>query len=179
MRVGSRILVGLPLVAYLATGAPIGLRISRSCTGFNFRGGFQIQPEFLALILGAHALHRDLHRRDRARRHPGGQPRPDGGVLFARPPRAAATLRLVVIPQAMRVIIPPLTSQYLNLTKNSSLAVPIGYPDLVAVFSGTVLNQTGQAVEVHRHDHGGLPDAQPADVALHELVQPRMALVER
>jgi len=55
---------------------------------------------------------------------------------------------LVVIPQAMRVIIPPLTSQYLNLTKNSSLAVAIGYPDLVQVFTGTVLNQTGQAVEV-------------------------------
>ena len=58
------------------------------------------------------------------------------------------TLRLVVVPQAMRVIIPPLTSQYLNLTKNSTLAVAIGYPDLVQVFTGTVLNQTGQAVEV-------------------------------
>ena len=57
-------------------------------------------------------------------------------------------MRLIVVPQAMRVIIPPLTSQYLNLTKNSSLAVAIGYPDLVQVFAGTVLNQTGQAVEV-------------------------------
>jgi general L-amino acid transport system permease protein len=54
----------------------------------------------------------------------------------------------VIVPQAMRVIIPPLTSQYLNLTKNSSLAVAIGYPDLVQIFAGTVLNQTGQAVEV-------------------------------
>jgi general L-amino acid transport system permease protein len=54
----------------------------------------------------------------------------------------------VVVPQAMRVIIPPLTSQFLNLTKNSSLAVAIGYPDLVSIFGGTVLNQTGQAVEV-------------------------------
>jgi general L-amino acid transport system permease protein len=54
----------------------------------------------------------------------------------------------VTIPQAMRVIIPPLTSQYLNLTKNSSLAVAVGYPDLVQIFTGTVLNQTGQAVEV-------------------------------
>jgi general L-amino acid transport system permease protein len=62
--------------------------------------------------------------------------------------RTNPTLRLVVVPQAMRVIIPPLTSQYLNLTKNSSLAVAIGYPDLVQVFTGTVLNQTGQAVEV-------------------------------
>ena len=62
--------------------------------------------------------------------------------------RSAATLRLVVVPQAMRVIVPPLTSQYLNLIKNSSLAVAIGYPDLVEVFTGTVLNITGQAVEV-------------------------------
>ncbi len=62
--------------------------------------------------------------------------------------RRGRALRLVVIPQALRVIIPPLTSQYLNLTKNSSLAVAIGYPDLVQVFMGTVLNQTGQAIEV-------------------------------
>ena len=62
--------------------------------------------------------------------------------------RNGPTLRLVIIPQAMRVIIPPLTSQYLNLTKNSSLATAIGYPDLVSVFMGTTLNQTGQAVEV-------------------------------
>jgi general L-amino acid transport system permease protein len=62
--------------------------------------------------------------------------------------KPALNLRLVVIPQAMRVIIPPLTSQYLNLTKNSSLATAVGYPDLVAVWSGTTLNQTGQAVEI-------------------------------
>ena len=62
--------------------------------------------------------------------------------------RPALTLRLVVIPQAMRVIIPPLTGQYLNLTKNSTLAVAIGYPDLFAVFAGTTLNQTGQAIEI-------------------------------
>jgi len=57
-------------------------------------------------------------------------------------------LRLIVVPQALRVIVPPLTNQYLNLTKNSSLAVAIGYPDLVAVFAGTALNQTGQAIEI-------------------------------
>jgi len=59
-----------------------------------------------------------------------------------------STLRLIVVPQALRVILPPLTNQYLNLTKNSSLAVAIGYPDLFAVFAGTTLNQTGQAIEV-------------------------------
>ena len=58
------------------------------------------------------------------------------------------SLRLIVIPQAMRVILPPLTNQYLNLTKNSSLAVAIGYPDLVSVFAGTTLSQTGQAIEI-------------------------------
>ncbi|MCB1958689.1 MAG: ABC transporter permease subunit, partial [Rhodocyclaceae bacterium] len=62
--------------------------------------------------------------------------------------RPGPALRLVIIPQALRVIIPPLTSQYLNLTKNSSLAVAIAYPDLTAVFAGTALNQTGQAVEI-------------------------------
>ena len=82
------------------------------------------------------------------------------------------TLRLVVIPQAMRVIIPPLTSQYLNLTKNSSLAVAIGYPDLVQIFAGTVLNQTGQADRGRRHHHGGLSHHQPRHLAAHELVQP-------
>ena len=77
----------------------------------------------------------------------------------------------MVIPQALRVIIPPLTSQYLNLTKNSSLAVAIGYPDLVAIFAGTVLNQTGQAVEVILMTMARLPDAQPAHLGVHELVQ--------
>ena len=96
---------------------------------------------------------RQLHE-DISRHHPGdvltiteipkGQTEA-AGALGLRP---GQTLRLVVVPQAMRVIIPPLTSQYLNLTKNSSLAVAIGYPDLVQVFMGTVLNQTGQAVEV-------------------------------
>ena len=80
------------------------------------------------------------------------------------------TSRLVVIPQAMRVIIPPLASHYLNLTKNSSLAVAIGYPDLVAT-GGTVLNQTGQAIEIVLHLDGRLSEPQPAHVRLHELVQ--------
>jgi general L-amino acid transport system permease protein len=62
--------------------------------------------------------------------------------------RRGLTLRLIVVPQALRVIVPPLTNQYLNLTKNSSLAVAVGYPDLFAVFAGTALNQTGQAIEI-------------------------------
>jgi hypothetical protein len=90
-------------------------------------------------------LHRGLHRRDRARRHPRGEPGAVGGGAGARPARAAV-LRLIVLPQALRVIIPPMTSQYLNLTKNSSLAVAIGYPDIVSI-ANTTLNQTGQAIE--------------------------------
>ncbi len=86
--------------------------------------------------------------------------------------RPAQTLRLVVIPQAMRVIIPPLTSQYLNLTKNSSLAVAIGYPDLVQVFTGTVLNQTGQAIEVVVITMARLSHDQPRDVVRDEHLQP-------
>ncbi len=84
--------------------------------------------------------------------------------------RAGQGLRLVVIPQALRIIIPPLTSQYLNLTKNSSLAVAIGYPDLYAI-GGTILNQTGQAIEIVAIFMVDLPLDQPADLAVHELVQ--------
>jgi len=81
----------------------------------------------------------------------------------------ALAMRHVVLPQALRVIVPPLTSQYLNLTKNSSLAVAIGYPDLVSI-ANTIINQTGRRSR-HRHHHGGLPDDQPVDLGVHELVQ--------
>ena len=95
--------------------------------GFNFQGGGTISPGVLRPAARAGALHRRLHRRDRPLRHPGGAARPVGGGRRARPaPRAV--LRRIVLPQALRVIIPPMTSQYLNLTKNSSLAVAIGYP---------------------------------------------------
>ena len=93
--------------------------------------------------------------------------------------RPGQTLRLVVIPQAMRVIIPPLTSQYLNLTKNSSLAVAIGYPDLVQIFAGTVLNQTGQAVEVIVITMAVYLTISLVTSALMNLYNRRMALVER
>ena len=93
-------------------------------------------------------------------------------AAYALGPAAGPTLRLVVIPQAMRVIIPPLTSQYLNLTKNSSLAVAIGYPDLVSVFCrhGPQPDRPGGRGDLHHH--GRLPRDQPGDVAVHELVQP-------
>ena len=104
-------------------------------------------PEFVALAVWSFDLYGGIYRGGSSRRDTRGIARPDRGRLFVGL-AAGTALRLIVVPQAMRVIIPPLTSQYLNLTKNSSLAVAIGYPDLVQVFTGTVLNQTGQAVEV-------------------------------
>jgi general L-amino acid transport system permease protein len=137
-------IVGLPLAAWAVLGAPSTL-VYPELRGFNFRGGKVMSPEFLALLLGLStytaAFIAEIVR---------------AGILsVARGQTEAALslglsrsqeLRLVTLPQALRVIIPPLTSQYLNLTKNSSLAVAIGYPDLVAV-ANTTMNQTGQAIE--------------------------------
>jgi general L-amino acid transport system permease protein len=95
---------------------------------FNFKGGIELPPELVALVFGLSIYTGGLHRRDRAGRHPVGEPRTDRGGAVARP-QGGDRLRLVIVPQAMRVIIPPLTSQYLNLTKNSSLGAAIGYPN--------------------------------------------------
>ncbi|WP_319774081.1 amino acid ABC transporter permease [Breoghania sp.] len=139
------LIIGLPLISYLVMGRPVGVEFPE-LKGFNFRGGLQLTPEFVALTL-ALAIYTAAFIAEIVRAgilavsH--GQTEA-AGALGLRP---GPTLRLVVIPQAMRVIIPPLTSQYLNLTKNSSLAVAIAYPDLVSV-GGTVLNQTGQAIEI-------------------------------
>ncbi|WP_210483347.1 amino acid ABC transporter permease [Microvirga antarctica] len=144
------LVLGLPILAWLAlavVGAnPISFEMPQKGT-FNLRGGMQILPEFVALLVGlvtytaafiAEVVRAGILAVSKGQTEA-------AGSLGLRP---GQTLRLVVVPQAMRVIIPPLTSQYLNLTKNSSLAVAIGYPDLVQVFMGTVLNQTGQAIEV-------------------------------
>jgi general L-amino acid transport system permease protein len=140
------LLVGFPLIALAITGVPLRLgelHVSR----FNVSGGVEILPEFAALVV-ALSIYTAAFIAEVVR---AGILAVEHGQLEAAQSlglRPAATLRLVVIPQAMRVIIPPLTSQYLNLLKNSSLAVAIGYPDLVQVFAGSVLNITGQAVEV-------------------------------
>ena len=139
------LLLGLPAMAYLVAGMPIGIEFSEE-TRFGRRGGFQVQPEFLALILAlsiytASFIAEIVRAGILAVSH--GQTEAASSLGL----RAGPILRLIVIPQALRVIIPPLTSQYLNLTKNSSLAVAVGYADLVAV-GGTILNQTGQAVEI-------------------------------
>jgi general L-amino acid transport system permease protein len=144
-RVGLAVLIVLPLVVFLVSGSPLGFEMPE-LKGFNFVGGVQINPEFLALTVGL-SLYTATFIAENVR---GGILAVDHGQVeaaYAGGLRRGATLRLVVIPQALRVIVPPLTNQYLNLTKNSSLAAAVGYPDLVAVFDGTVLNQTGQAIE--------------------------------
>lgn len=144
--VAIALIVGLPLIAFLATGMPVSFLYPE--TGrFNISGGIEILPEFVALLLGL-VIYTASFIAEVVRAGILSVSRGQTEAAKSLGLRAGPTLRLVVIPQAMRVIIPPLTNQYLNLTKNSSLAVAIGYPDLVQIFTGTVLNQTGQAVEV-------------------------------
>jgi general L-amino acid transport system permease protein len=133
-------------MVFLVTGAPLAFEYPE-LAGFNFVGGFHIKPEFMALLLGL-VLYTATYIGEIVRAGILAVAHGQTEAAYALGFRPGFTLRLIVIPQALRVIIPPLTSQYLNLTKNSSLAVAVGYPDLVSVFSGTVLNQTGQAVEV-------------------------------
>jgi general L-amino acid transport system permease protein len=140
------LLIGLPLVTALVSGAPVKFEIPE-LRGFNFAGGSRVIPEFVALTLALStytaAFIAEIVRAGILSVHTG-QMEAGSSLGLHR----GAVLRLIVIPQAMRVILPPLTNQYLNLTKNSSLAVGIGYPDLVSVFAGTTLSQTGQAIEI-------------------------------
>ncbi|MFY0992788.1 amino acid ABC transporter permease [Halomonas sp. C05BenzN] len=140
------LIIGLPLLVLVATGVPVTWDVPE-LRGFNFRGGITVIPEFLALWLALSIYTASFIAeivRSGIQAIPHGQT--EAAQALSLPQNLV--LRLVVVPQAMRVIIPPLTSQYLNLIKNSSLATAIGYPDLVSVFAGTTLNQTGQAIEV-------------------------------
>ncbi|NLT87516.1 MAG: amino acid ABC transporter permease [Pseudomonas lactis] len=143
---GLALLVVIPTLCVLIFGTPLHWEMPK-LAGFNFVGGWVLIPELLALTLAltvytaafiAEIVRSGIksvsHGQTEAARSLGLRPGP--------------TLRKVIIPQALRVIIPPLTSQYLNLAKNSSLAAGIGYPEMVSLFAGTVLNQTGQAIEV-------------------------------
>jgi general L-amino acid transport system permease protein len=140
------LIIALPAIVSAAAGAPFGFDIAK-LSGFNMKGGVQIIPEMAALVFGlvtfTAAFIAEIVRAGLL------------AVSVGQSEAAAAlglhhglTMKLVVIPQAMRLITPPLTSQYLNIVKNSSLAVFIGYPDLVQIFAGTVLNQTQAAVQV-------------------------------
>ncbi|UIJ73878.1 amino acid ABC transporter permease [Aurantimonas sp. HBX-1] len=139
------LIIGLPVAVFLLTGIPAAFEFPEA-TRFNLVGGFQMRPEFIALLL-ALAIYTAAFIAEIVRAGilsvSGGQTEAASALGLKR----GHVLRLVVVPQAFRVIIPPLTSQYLNLTKNSSLGLAIGYPELVAVGS-TVLNQSGQSIEV-------------------------------
>lgn len=140
------LLIGLPLIAALVFGVPLTFE-RPVLRGFNFAGGSRLIPELVALVIALStytaAFIAEVVRGGVLAVHKG-QMEAGASLGLSR----GATLRLIVVPQAMRVILPPLTNQYLNLTKNSSLAVAIGYPDLFSVFAGTTLSQTGQAIEV-------------------------------
>lgn len=144
--IGLGLVVVVPVLAFFAAGSPLHFDYP-ALKGFNFKGGAVMSPEFFALLVAlstytASFIGEIVRAGIMAVSH--GQTEAAYAVGLTR----SQTLRMVIIPQALRVIIPPLTSQYLNLTKNSSLAAAIAYPDLVLVFAGTTLMQTGQAVEI-------------------------------
>ncbi len=138
------LLLVVPTLVWWVSGSSLSLEIPE-LKGFNFAGGMTISPEFAALLFGlviyTSAFIAEVVRSGIESVHRG-QWEAAGALGI----KSGFVLRLVVLPQALRVIIPPMTSQYLNITKNSSLAVAIGYPDLVSVIN-TTLNQTGQAIE--------------------------------
>lgn len=140
------LVVVLPLVVFFALVEPA--QVSRPLLqGFNFRGGLTLLPELLALWL-ALSLYSASYVAEYVRSGIASVPRGqyEAAESLGLPP--ARVMRLVVLPQALRVMVPPLTSQFANVVKNSSLATAIAYPDLVSVFTGTALNQTGRAVEI-------------------------------
>ncbi|MES2907289.1 MAG: amino acid ABC transporter permease [Pseudomonadota bacterium] len=139
------ILVSLPLCAYFVTGGPVTW-VFPELRGFNFSGGSRVIPEFVALLLGL-VLYTAAFIAEIVRAGIQAVPRGQTEAALALGVSRRKTTSLVVVPQALRIIIPPLTSQYLNLIKNSSLAVAVGYPEFVTV-AGTINNQTGQALEV-------------------------------
>jgi general L-amino acid transport system permease protein len=174
---GLGLIIGLPAVA----AAVFGLQLQWTFPElgrFNVRGGVEVLPEFVALLVAlsiytagfiAEVVRAGLLSVSR------GQTEAAGALGL----RRGQVLRLVIIPQAQRVIIPPLTNQYLNLTKNSTLAVAIGYPDLVQIFAGTVLNNTGQAVEVVALTLAVYLTISLVTSAVMNFYQSRVALVHR
>ncbi|MDB5505960.1 MAG: GltJ [Devosia sp.] len=140
------IVIALPALTWLVTGANLALDVPK-LTGFNFRGGIDLPPELLALIFGL-TIYTATFIGEIVRSGIEAVSRGQSEAAQSLGLREGDRLRLVVIPQAMRVIIPPLTSEYLSLTKNSSLGAAIAFPELVSIFSGTALNQAGRAIEI-------------------------------
>lgn len=171
------LLIGLSLIAHVLTGAAVHWDVP-TLRGFNFRGGMALIPELAALTL-ALSVYTSAFIAEIIRA--GIQSVPHGQLEAARSlalPHPVA-LRQVILPQALRLIIPPLTSQYLNIVKNSSLAAAIGYPDMVSLFAGTVLNQTGQAIETIAITMSVYLIISLAISLLMNIYNRRMALVER
>lgn len=171
------LLIALPLLSHWFFGAAIHWDVP-ALRGFNFRGGMALIPELAALTL-ALSVYTSAFIAEIIRS--GIQSVPHGQLEAARSlalPHPVA-LRQVILPQALRVIIPPLTSQYLNIVKNSSLAAAIGYPDMVSLFAGTVLNQTGQAIETIAITMSVYLIISLSISLLMNIYNRRMALIER
>ena len=177
LMVALALLLGLPAVVFVSAGFPLAFELPQA-ERFNIAGGIEILPEFAALLFGL-SIYTAAFIAEVVRAGILAVSRGQTEAAYSLGVRPGPTLRLIVVPQAMRVIIPPLTSQYLNLTKNSSLAVAIGYPDLVQVFTGTVLNQTGQAVEVVAITMLVYLVISLATSLIMNLYNSRMSLVER
>jgi general L-amino acid transport system permease protein len=171
------LIVGLPILVLLVSGVPLSFGFPIAGR-FNISGGMEVLPEFAALLFGL-SIYTAAFIAEVVRAGILAVSRGQTEAAYSLGLRPQPTLRLIVVPQAMRVIIPPLTSQYLNLTKNSSLAVAIGYPDLVQVFTGTVLNQTGQAVEVVAITMAVYLTISLVTSLLMNIYNSRIALVER
>jgi len=142
--IGFGLIVGLPAVVFIAAGAPLAMDVP-ALKGFNFSGGDAMSPEFAALLIGL-VVYTGTFISEIVRAGILAVSWGQSEAAMALGFRSGQRLRLIVLPQALRVIIPPMTSQYLSLTKNSSLAVIIGFPDLVSI-ANTTMNQTGQAIE--------------------------------
>jgi general L-amino acid transport system permease protein len=171
------LVVVLPVLAFVLAGSPVSFDYP-SMGRFNIAGGLEILPEFAALLFGL-SIYTAAFIAEAVRAGIQAVSHGQTEAAYSLGLRPGPTLRLIVIPQAMRIIVPPLTNQYLNLTKNSSLAVAIGYPDLVQVFTGTVLNQTGQAVEVVAITMAVYLTISLLTSAVMNLYNRRIALVER
>jgi general L-amino acid transport system permease protein len=137
--------IGVPLIVFFLAGMPMNFEMP-VFKGFNFRGGLPITPEFLALWF-ALSVYTGAFISENVRAGIMAVSHGQSEAAHALGLKHSWTMRLVILPQALRVIVPPLISQYLNLTKNSSLAIAVGYMDIVATIGGISLNQTGRALE--------------------------------
>lgn len=143
--IGVAAIIGLPVIAFFVAGMPMSLDVPE-LKGFNFQGGMVLKPEFTALWL-ALSLYTAAFIAEIVRAGIQSVSHGQTEASYALGVKPNWTMRLIIIPQALRVIVPPLTSQYLNLTKNSSLAIAIGYMDITATLGGITLNQTGKEME--------------------------------